>query len=220
MLIKILKNKKLVLTSLLIGLFYLIIIILFRQLDITQAKMADWMGQFGVYTFVVIFAIQFSTSMLPIPDAVLTSIAMLFFGPYLGGLVIFAAMFSAGTMHYLIAKKFGKKYILDKFPEIQKLSIKVSGENEIINMTYLRMFNVLTFDIVSYVAGISEMKYWKFFVSFLLGILPHYISSAFITQGIVSDGSPLSFIPGVSIFVIIFIIANWPKRSKIKLESN
>jgi uncharacterized membrane protein YdjX (TVP38/TMEM64 family) len=182
--------------------------------------MADWMGQFGVYTFVVIFAIQFSTSMLPIPDAVLTSIAMLFFGPYLGGLVIFAAMFSAGTMHYLIAKKFGKKYILDKFPEIQKLSIKVSGENEIINMTYLRMFNVLTFDIVSYVAGISEMKYWKFFVSFLLGILPHYISSAFITQGIVSDGSPLSFIPGVSIFVIIFIIANWPKRSKIKLESN
>jgi uncharacterized membrane protein YdjX (TVP38/TMEM64 family) len=212
---KLIENKNLLITLILFGLFYLVILFIFRKFEISQERINGWIGQFGAYSVVAILLLQFIGSMTPIPDTILTAIAMVLYGPFWGGVLIWCGMYTAGTMHFIIARKLGKEIIIKKFPEISKFAGKITGNNVITRLTYLRMFMVLSFDVPSYVAGISGVTYWQFTASFILGLIPHLVSYAFITQGLLANGSPLNIIPGVMIFLIMFIIANWPKKGKI-----
>jgi len=208
------RYRSIILMLLFIIIIYSILLYVFRRYDINQQKIHDWINQFGAYSVLALFFVQFIGSMTPVPDAFLTAIGMLLYGPWLGGLIIFTGMFIAGNFHFFVAKKLGKEYIIKKFPESEKLISKINSRNAITKLTYLRMFMIVTFDVASYVAGISNVSYAQFAISFLLGLLPHLVSYGFITFGLFADGSPWAILPGVIIFVGMFFIAKLPRKDK------
>jgi len=213
---KIRKYKQYIISIVVIIISYVVLLWLFRYLGWNESKIHTWISQFGPYSVIALFAVQFTTSMSPLPDAFLTGIGMVLYGPFWGGLIVWMGMFIAGNVHFFIARKLGKKIIIQKFPEIAKRVDKINKDNMISKITYIRMFQIVTFDITSYIAGIAGATYFQFTASFVLGLLPHLISYAFITQGLFADGSLWNIVPGVAIFVIMFI-AYIPKKSKTNI---
>lgn len=210
------EHKGFIVMFLVFFVFYFVLVYLFRHFDISQERITGWINQFGAYSILALFLVQLIGSITPIPDSLITAIGMILFGPFLGGFIIFWGMYFAGCIHFFIARKLGRAFIVRKFPEVGGLAEKFNNKNVVIKLTYLRMFMLVSFDVASYVAGVSNVSFWQFSLSFLLGTTPHLISYGFITQGLVADGSPLSIIPGVTIFLAMFIIAKWPRRDRIK----
>ena len=130
------KNRNIILLgAFMVGIF-LAVMYLFKRFDINQEEIHAWISQFGPFSIFVMFAIQFLCSVTPIPDAVLTAIAMILYGPFLGGLIIFLGMYMAGLLHFYIAKRLGHDFIIRKFPEVNSLANKFGDTNIIIKLTY------------------------------------------------------------------------------------
>lgn len=209
------EHKNLIYMFIGFGILYLILVYLFRHFDISQEKITGWISQFGAYSIFALFLVQFIGSITPIPDALITAVGFILFGPFLGALIIFLGMYTAGCVHFLIAKKLGREFIVKRFPEVGKFGANFNNDNVVAKLTFIRMFTLVSFDVGSYVAGVSNVKFWQFTLSFFLGIIPHLVSYGFIAQGLLANGSPLTIIPGLAIFLIMFLIANWPKKDKI-----
>ena len=182
-------KKKLIPYVLLFTCFYLAIFYAFKYFDITREKISLFIGPFGTLGIFIMFILQFIFSMTPIPDASLTIISVLLFGPLLGVLPIIAGMFSAAVVHFRIARHYGKAYILKKYPQSEKVLNELSTNVSVINLIIYRIFAVITFDISSYIAGISNISFKKFTLATLLGILPIILTSVLIGIGIFAENA-------------------------------
>jgi len=108
----------------------------------------------------------------PIPAASISVVA--------GSLYGFSAVFCVGAgsllgalLSFTIARRYGKGYVEGRFnPEgIRSINEFVDGHG--FTAIFLsRLFPWVSFDLVSYAAGITEISYRRFFLATLLGMIP------------------------------------------------
>lgn len=139
-----------------------------------EQRIEDWVSQFGVVgPLVIILAMILQMFLLIIPTIALMVVAILAYGPIWGSLIVFAAVFAASTVGYLIGTYLG--------PVIVEKLIGVKAEKKISDFIerygfwavfITRLNPVLSNDAVSFVAGVLKMGYWKFIGATLTGIAP------------------------------------------------
>ncbi|HLD03876.1 MAG TPA: VTT domain-containing protein [Candidatus Dojkabacteria bacterium] len=203
-------KKKLIPYVLLFATFYLAIFFVFKYFNITREKITLFIGPFGVLGIFVMFLVQFIFSMTPVPDTSLTIISVLLFGPFLGVLPIIAGMLVAAIVHFRIARHYGKAYIIKKYPQSEKTLEELTSKVSVINLVLYRMFAVITFDISSYIAGISNISYKKFLLATLIGLLPIIFTSMLIGLGLFAENAQeviIIWIAFIGFFILYAIIS-------------
>lgn len=180
-----------------------------------EGRIKIWVGNFGwVGPLVLILTMVVQMFLLVIPSILLMVVSVLAYGPVWGSVIIFASIFMASTIGYIIGRYFG--------PVIVERLIGHKTENKIEDFLedygfwaifITRINPILSNDAISFVAGILKMKYWRFISATLTGIAPLTIFIAVL--GRTTEGLKTGLIWGSIISLILFVgYVYWDKKKQ------
>jgi len=171
-----------------------------------------WLSQAGVFApllFILIMAIAVVVS--PIPSLPLDVAAGAFFGPLLGTAYAVIGALAGAVASFWIARLLGRELIERVLGGHVNFCVTCS-DRLLTRIVFLsRLLPFVSFDIVSYGAGLTKMSTGKFALATGLGTIP-------LTFFYTSLGSSVSFDPkitlaaGALIVALFFLLPRWIER--------
>lgn len=162
------------------------------------------LGLFAPFAYVAVMAVIVAT---PIPSLPLNFAAGAVFGPYLGTLLSVIGATSGALISFFIARLLGRE-VVERLLKSHILFCAPCSDRLLTKMVFLgRLLPVVSFDLISYGAGLTHMSVRNFALANLLGMLPltfvyNYFGSA------VTVGRGVSEALGV-LFVSMFFVIPW-----------
>lgn len=208
-------NKKYVFFFIIFVTGYITLFVYFRQQEITQEDIRTLVEPFGIWGPLVLFATQLVFSLTPMPDAAMPMVAYILYG-IPGVLIVMTGMFLVALFHYYLGQKLGKNFFTKKFPLIKRNLEKLNNGNTVIKLVYLRIFTLVSYDITSYIAGISNIPKRTFIVALILGLIPANIALVVISSGLFSNSPQETLLVWVIVLAVVSGLAYLYKHSTIK----
>ncbi len=181
------KLNKNIIKIILLVIFFLIILLNFQKILSYYDNARTFIESSGfygplIYGLLMIIAILIA----PIPASPLVILAGSLFGPWLGMLytLIFATL--GAIIAFLIAR-FLLRNSLSRYYEGHHWYKKIEGRNDI-NIAYLvfltRLMPQVSFDVVSYLAGLTKLRASWFAIATFLGMIPIVFLLSFLGSAI------------------------------------
>ena len=149
--------------------------------DINATPFREWVdgwGAWGPVAFIAVMAL--SVLFAPIPNVPIFIAAGLVWGPVLGTAYSMAGLLIGSTMAFYVSRRFGRRHlprlIGGKAAERLDNAAQTMGGRVIF---WSRMLPAVNFDWISFVAGMTSIRFAPFFVYSALGmLLPTWVAVA------------------------------------------
>lgn len=141
--------------------------------DIDAEPFRDWVDQWGVWgPIVYIGVLAISVLFAPIPNAPIFIAAGLAWGPVVGTAYSMAGMVLGSAMAFAIARRLGRKHL----PRLigGKAAARVDSVMGTMGgkiIFWARLMPVVNFDILSYIAGLTAIRFWSYMLWSSAGML-------------------------------------------------
>lgn len=161
--------------------FLLLTIFIFVQvkeigwLDIlkNQKKMLSIIQEMGLIGPVaIILLIAIAIIITPIPSAPVALVSGALYGHTLGTIYVVLGALSGALLAFTISRKLGYDYINRKLHH--QLPVKIVGsQNTLMMIVFVtRLAPFISFDVISYAAGLTQLTFGRFILATLLGVIP------------------------------------------------
>jgi uncharacterized membrane protein YdjX (TVP38/TMEM64 family) len=185
------------------------LVVLQLTLDIfsyfSQERIQGWLTAAGPAAPIVFMLVMTSAIVIsPIPSLPLDIAAGVFFGPLLGTLYSAIGALGGSVVSFMIARLLGRELVA-RLLRGHIVFCTGCSDRILTKVVFLsRLIPVVSFDVVSYGAGLTAMSLGKFALATFLGMLPltfvyNYFGSVLVVQGWVS-----ALVAGV--FVLLFFL--------------
>lgn len=188
------------------------------------ASMRAFIAQYGHWAMLVSSLLMiFQSLAAPLPAFFITLTNANLFGWWQGCILSFVSSMLGAAMCFYIARILGRdvvekictkgalKQIEDFFAKYGKKCILVA-----------RLLPFISFDVVSYAAGLTAMDFWGFFIATGLGQMPACIVYSYV-GGMLTGGAQLLFTGLLCLFALFILVAIirsvWVSRQKAKEEA-
>ena len=142
---------------------------LFNDIDVLIAKVRN-LGIYGPLLLIGLIALAIVFN--PLPSAPIALGAGAIYGHTLGTVYVVAGAELGAILAFMIARWAGYDLTRRFFGESGSLR-GISSQNTLTTLVFVsRLIPFMSFDLVSYGAGLSPIKPWRFAVATLLGLLP------------------------------------------------
>lgn len=181
----------------------------------------DYIRQFGKEAALISFLLMLLQSVIaPIPAVLITLANAAIFGWVKGAILSWSSAMVGAALCFCIARALGRDAVIrlsskgalenieDFFDKYGKYTILVA-----------RLLPFISFDIVSYAAGLTSMGFWSFFLATGIGQLPATIIYSY-TGGELDGGARGIFIFVVAISILAVVVAYFRKRYNAKYKTN
>lgn len=170
-----------------------------------QQRIEQWVNQFGAWSFVVVIGLMLLQTLVPfLPSVVTMVVAVVSFGPIIGGLVTWGGLLIAASAGYAIGRGFGvaavDRLIGQETEQKVEHAIERYGVWAIIAA---RVSPVLSTDAVSIAAGLMKMSYLPFIAATAAGTLPLTMLIAWFGEDFTRLKSGLIWISVASISIFV-----------------
>jgi uncharacterized membrane protein YdjX (TVP38/TMEM64 family) len=199
----------------------LILILIFPQLVLDVAsyfnpeKIQSLLSQAGSFApLVYILIMALAVIITPIPSLPLDVAAGAFFGPFLGTIYSSLGALGGAVISFMIAQFLGREFI-EGFLGGHINFCKTCSDKLLTKIVFLsRLLPVVSFDIVSYGAGLTKMSLRNFSLATFLGMLPltftyNYFGSVLVV------GKGLTIILGIVLVILFFLIPRWIEQKDL-----
>lgn len=180
-----------------------------------EDRIEQWVSQFGyIGPIVIILAMVLQMFLLIIPTIALMVVSILAYGPWWGSLLVFAAVYAASTIGYLLGAYLGP-VIVEKLigAKTEKKIGQFIEDYGFWAIFITRLNPMLSNDAISFVAGLLRMGYWRFIAATLAGIAPLTIFIAIMGQS--NDTLLQGLLWGSIVSLVLFIgYVWWDKKSR------
>lgn len=198
-----------------IGFFYYLDIFSFS--NVTQIK--EFVLGYGIWAplvFIILFTI---VPLTLFPDALLAIAGGLIFGLYEGSLYIMIGALCGATLSFYIARYYGS-WLREKLEGEKFLNIdNAVKKNGFLIIFLLRLIPLVPFDIISYSAGFSSVRYKDFILATLLGVIPGVLVYANIGAKSLDFGSNEFYLSIALLLGLIVVSMLFKKKIQKKLEN-
>lgn len=188
------------------------------------ATMRSFIAQYGPWAMLVSSLLMiFQSLAAPLPAFFITLTNANLFGWWQGCILSFVSSMIGAAMCFYIARILGRdvvekictkgalKQIEDFFAKYGKRCILVA-----------RLLPFISFDVVSYAAGLTAMDFWGFFIATGLGQLPACVVYSYV-GGMLTGGAQMLFTGLLCLFALFILVAIfrsvWTARQKAKEEA-
>ena len=185
------------------------------------AAMRSFIAQYGPWAMAVSFALMvFQSLAAPLPAFFITLTNANLFGWWQGCILSFVSSMAGAALCFYIARILGRdvvekictrgalRQIDDFFAKYGKKSILVA-----------RLLPFISFDVVSYAAGLTKMGFWGFFLATGLGQAPACIVYSYV-GGMLTGGAKALFTGLLCLFSLALLVAIirsvWSSRQKAR----
>lgn len=152
----------------------------------------EYIRSFGGYAVAVSFCLMvFSSVLAPLPAFLITVSNAAIFGWWQGAILSWSSAMVGAGLCFLIARALGRD-VVEKFAGKGALASVEGYFEKYGSKTILvcRLLPFVSFDAVSYFAGLTPIKFWPFFIATGLGQLPATIVYSYV-GGMLSGGARL-----------------------------
>ena len=188
------------------------------------SSMRAFIAQYGHWAMLVSSLLMiFQSLAAPLPAFFITLTNANLFGWWQGCILSFVSSMLGAAMCFYIARILGRdvvekictkgalKQIEDFFAKYGKKCILVA-----------RLLPFISFDVVSYAAGLTAMDFWGFFIATGIGQMPACIVYSYV-GGMLTGGAQLMFTGLLCLFALFILVAIirsvWVARQKAKEEA-
>ncbi len=177
---------------------------------------------YAIYAGIVIIACVFL-----LPGSILTILAGLTFGPWLGGFLAVTSATIGATVAFLLARYVGGTQI-KTMAENNVVFKKIYDGIEANGISFLiltRLVPIFPFNIQNYAYGLTSIKVSSYFIVSLICMAPGSFIYAYIAGQIVS-GAPVTKllvqfgIAGIALFLLSFLGKKFMQKSGIKVDAD
>ena len=212
-------EKSKIIGVILIALLFIIVIYLknLGVLDNLDSKsIKNWVNSFGALA-PFIYIIMFSLVPLTLfPDSILAIAGGMAFGIMKGTIFTIIGALIGGTISFYISRFLGRE-IVDKIVRGKGKWFEQGIEKKgFLLILTLRLIPLVPFDIISYGAGLSKIKYSDFAFATFIGIIPGVLIFSNLGDKTLEVNSP-QFIIAIGLLIALLIISYFLKK-KITLE--
>ncbi|MFW6220483.1 MAG: TVP38/TMEM64 family protein [Nanoarchaeota archaeon] len=206
-----------------IYLFFLLFPISFNDINQTENFVSD----FGIYgPIIVILIIILEVVIAPIPGFIIIIASGYLFGPVFGTLYAYIGNIFGTLIAFLLARRFGrpfvKRIINEKKLKLYDCFFKERGK------TFLWIsfiFPVFPTDIISFIAGFSNIKLKNFMFIVMIAYVPNLLILSYFGSAIALHTVGFELIVAISfvLFIVVFgvlLFHHLKKNSKIKCNLN
>lgn len=158
------------------------------------AKIEKFARQFGIFgPLIIIFYILLSQIIAPLSGTPGVLASAILFGVFKTLLCWYIAGLISSSINFWISKKFGRKLVLKlvgkkMMREIDDF-VQASGEKILI---ISRVFGFALFDVISYAAGLTEIKFKKYFaITAVFSCVPKIVLAYFFKNADLTSESTL-----------------------------
>ncbi len=181
----------------------------------------DLIGSFGALTVVAFLVISILRPFFFLPATPFTLASGFLFGFWQGLLWSMAGTTLSAILTFFIARYLFHDYVMRRF------SGRVSGIDRAIEsrgwrfILFMRLIPMLPFDIVSYIAGISSIRFKDYIIGTVLGELPAAFALVMLGSSLDQIGSNafyVSFVLAIIVLIVPEIVRRWVSRRKKALQ--
>ncbi len=162
-------------------------------------RIEDYIRASGPWGIVISIGIMIAHSFVPFPSEFVAIANGMIYGPIWGTVITWTGAMLGAFLAFGLARKLGYEYINRKLREKNKEKIQEwitrNGGTAIL---VSRLIPVISFNLINYIAGLSNISVWTFFWTTSIGILP-------ITIIMVTMGSSISAVSW-KLWVIIVVV--------------
>lgn len=171
-------------------------------------QLVDQSGVFGILAYIAIIALAVVVS--PIPGAPLTVAAGAVWGALPAAIYSVIGGFVGGLIAYFIGRSLGRSAVKALTGKAIYFS-KDRGEWLLGGVIFItRLLPVLSFDLISYGAGLTNLSLPIYASSTLLGMIPSTLLLTYLGQSF-TVGLPLGLVLSI-LFVLLLIVLPWGIR--------
>ncbi len=152
------------------------------------AMLRQWFDGLGVWGPVAVIATMVVAILVsPLPSAPIALAAGAIYGHLWGGLYVLAGAEIGALAAFAVARFFGHDLLHKWFGD--QLNRGLAGSQNVLMGTVFasRLLPFISFDIVSYAAGLTSLSFWRFAVATLAGIIPASFLLAHFGSEMVAD---------------------------------
>ena len=181
------------------------IFVMFASGDFTEVK--QFISSYGVYAAVISFALMVLQSIVaPLPAFMLTFANANLFGWWQGAILSWSSAMAGAVVCFYIARILGRDVAerLTSKTGLKQIDnfFEKYGNNTIL---ICRLLPFVSFDYVSYAAGLTAMSFWDFFIATGIGQLPATIVYSYV-GGFLTGGTRLFMLGLLIMFAIVSLI--------------
>ena len=178
----------------------------------------DLLAPYGDRAWIITSLLMILQSLAaPIPAVPITLCNALIYGPWLGALISWGSAELASAICFLLARALGQPFVAKLFRP--KLLAKIDGffaRDGFAAVLVLRLIPYVSFDIVSYAAGVTAMRLLPFLIATGIGQAPATLVYSFAGAEIVTNPRhalklALVFLGAMALLVALF--AWWRRRT-------
>lgn len=194
-------------------------VFILQNVDVDLAR--QYILGFGVWAPVVSFLLMMLQSLFaPLPAFIITFANAALFGWVKGAILSWSSAMAGAALCFFLAKYLGRDFVekLSSKTAVQMIDdfFKNYGKYAIL---IARLLPFISFDIVSYAAGLTSMRFWPFFLATGIGQLPATIIYSYI--GSMLTGTAKTFVMGLLILfavsTLVFLLKKvWNDKEKKK----
>jgi len=181
------------------------IVKLFTGGDITPIR--NFISAYGPYAMAVSFLLMMFQSVLaPLPAFLITFANAGLFGWWQGAILSWSSAMAGAALCFYISRIFGRE-VTEKFTTkigLQEIDVFFDKYGTY-SVLIARLLPFISFDIVSYAAGLTSMRFLPFFIATGFGQLPATIVYSYV-GGMLTGGTRLFVTALLVIFAIFFLI--------------
>lgn len=214
------KNKQKIL-KIALGILFLsiILVVIYKiySLNLGSEEIKNYVqgfGKIGPLVYIIMF------SLVPLtlfPDSVLAIAGGLIFGLFKGYIYTTIGALIGGTISFYISRYWGREVVKKLTKEkLDKVEEMINNRGFII-IFILRLIPLLPYDVISYGAGLTAVKYKDFLLATLFGTIPGILVFTNLGAQTVNIGSN-SFYISVALLILLFIISIFLKNKFISKE--
>jgi uncharacterized membrane protein YdjX (TVP38/TMEM64 family) len=180
------------------------------------ARIEVLLEQIGPFAPLIYMAVMAATAVIiPIPGPPLFVIAGALFGPFLGTVYAVAGSLAGALVAFLVSRFLGRDFI-ESLVGKQVVICCECSEGLLAKIVFFsRLLPLISFDVVSYGAGLTRMSLRNFAVATLLGSIPMtFIYHSF--GSVLAVSSATAIVLGLVIVAILFVLPYLADRWDIK----
>jgi len=209
------KKKEIVLISIvLVSMFILYKLNIFKFSNPEEFK--DYIQSFGIWAPIVYIVLFTVVPLTLFPDSILAISGGLAFGIVRGSIYTMIGAIMGATLAFFITRTIGNSAINNFMDKNFKGAKNYTDKMGIEVILLLRLIPLFPFDIVSYLAGLSNIKFKKYIIGTIIGTIPGILVFNNIGQQIMNFTS-FGFIISIILLVILFLISFIFKKKLSKI---
>jgi uncharacterized membrane protein YdjX (TVP38/TMEM64 family) len=182
-----------------------------QLLTTLQSNNKDWSG-IAIIAGLMAMAIVFN----PIPSAPIALVSGAIYGHTWGTVYIVIGALTGAIIAFFIARLVGRE-VAGRFTGNISVPSWIGSQNSMMVTVLLsRLVPFISFDLVSYGAGLTSIKLWRFSVATLIGLMPASFLLAHFGSEMTADNlnKSMSYVFGIGILIILPVVLGLIKHTK------